>query len=423
MIMCRLVEHTSGRGMLESVTSDSNNGHHVRPTRPVSRTNHGRWQSSRHTSPNVNRIGGTLRGFPHHRISPARQTSQSSFNPHRSNNHRRNDHLARNYFSPQQSNSATYDTRQSSTIESTRQVASSLRHPTDSATHHISSSARQAAIALRQSTDSARQYADSTHHHRHPSRQRSNSFSMGQVSLTEPEADFNRREGQVSSQFHNTKPNNILDDKESISRSSHPIDVEGNNDILSRNIDEIVNARQTKGESLISNHEETQTSSNLQSLDSENSGRVSKAIQVNQVLEQEDEPSNSSRKNKNKKRKKSNKRRKRNRRNRRGRYRKIDSLIAKHNLTKHVSDEGGSFYECCPSKLVVLEKQVGKARNNHAVEIHPESQYFYERVCVESFEGAECIFPSRGVKSWVTTRCAPVYSYSQVIVSTVYFNI
>ena len=115
----------------------------------------------------------------------------------------------------------------------------------------------------------------------------------------------------------------------------------------------------------------------------------------------------------NRNRKKNKKKRRKNRKRGRNKRNKLDEIIATESLILHEVDNQ-SFLDCCPSKLVVVEKQVGKARNKHAVEIHPDSQFFYERVCLEEFEGTECLFPSRAVKSWVQTRCAPTYSFSQV---------
>ena len=115
--------------------------------------------------------------------------------------------------------------------------------------------------------------------------------------------------------------------------------------------------------------------------------------------------------NKNRKRDRNKKKKKKNKgRNKRN---KIDELIANESLILHEVD-GQPFLDCCPSKLVVVEKQVGKARDKHAVELHPDSQFFYERVCLEEFEGEECIFPARAHKNWVETRCAQTYSFSQV---------
>ncbi|XP_042883502.1 uncharacterized protein LOC122260340 [Penaeus japonicus] len=79
------------------------------------------------------------------------------------------------------------------------------------------------------------------------------------------------------------------------------------------------------------------------------------------------------------------------------------------------TEDGEQFYDCCPSKLVVKEIKVGKSRENYAMEISASHQLFYERVCLEGYEGKECVFPPRSLKRNVTTRCHQEYSLTQAI--------
>ncbi|XP_018021683.1 putative uncharacterized protein DDB_G0277255 [Hyalella azteca] len=205
-------------------------------------------------------------------------------------------------------------------------------------------------------------------------------------------------------------------------------------DTLTRRIDEIIQSRQSKTREI--SNGETDVSRKINGLDagvvqkssSSNSNRNSRADELETALtstldrqtsQREEQPANKGRHHRRDKSKKNRNRNQRNRNQKRkkkkGNRRRLEALIKEHSLTIH-DVEGESFLDCCPSKLVVVEKQVGKARDNHAVELHPDSQYFYERVCLDQFEGSECIFPSRAVKSWVKTRCAPTYSYSQALV-------
>lgn len=79
-------------------------------------------------------------------------------------------------------------------------------------------------------------------------------------------------------------------------------------------------------------------------------------------------------------------------------------------------EDGKQFYDCCPSKVVVKEIKVGKSRDNYAMDISASHQLFYERVCLEGYEGKKCVFPSRtNFRSGVTTRCHQQYSYTQAI--------
>ncbi|XP_063612771.1 uncharacterized protein LOC134786195 [Penaeus indicus] len=79
------------------------------------------------------------------------------------------------------------------------------------------------------------------------------------------------------------------------------------------------------------------------------------------------------------------------------------------------TEDGEQFYDCCPSKVVVKEIKVGKARDNYAMDISASHQLFYERVCLEGYEGKECVFPPRTLRRDVTTRCHQQYSYTQAI--------
>ncbi|KAF2348935.1 Cystine-knot cytokine [Trinorchestia longiramus] len=210
--------------------------------------------------------------------------------------------------------------------------------------------------------------------------------------------------------------NNRTDGKEHVVRD----------DRLSRNIDEIVLSRQNELRDFRTRETPVQRTMNSDRTESsnpqENGSHIQEVerptLQENRGEEQNNKTSTRKKKSK-KKQKKKNNRRNRNRRNRgnkgKKKRRRLQTLITEQNLVLH-DVEGESFLDCCPSKLVVIEKQVGKARDNHAVELHPDSQYFYERVCLDQFEGEECIFPSRALKPWVKTRCAPTYSFSQALV-------
>lgn len=131
--------------------------------------------------------------------------------------------------------------------------------------------------------------------------------------------------------------------------------------------------------------------------------------------ERRKQPKKDRNRNRNRSRNRKRDRNKKRRKKKRGRNKrnKLEELIANESLILHEVD-GQPFLDCCPSKLVVVEKQVGKARDKHAVEIHPQSQFFYERICHEDFEGEQCVFPARAIKSWADTRCAQTYSFSQV---------
>ncbi|XP_076046581.1 uncharacterized protein LOC143028417 isoform X2 [Oratosquilla oratoria] len=90
---------------------------------------------------------------------------------------------------------------------------------------------------------------------------------------------------------------------------------------------------------------------------------------------------------------------------------------------QHVDDNGDVYMDCCPSKMVVGLKMVGKkADGNTAVEINPDQQFFYERVCLEEFLGKECLFPARTIRKHAATRCVQLYSHSQALVRTYQSN-
>ena len=75
-----------------------------------------------------------------------------------------------------------------------------------------------------------------------------------------------------------------------------------------------------------------------------------------------------------------------------------------------------NIMDCCPSKLLVVEKNVGKARDYHAYEIHPNHKFFYERVCLEEYQNKTCNFPQKTVRKGVKSRCRQELSYSQALV-------
>ncbi|XP_047474480.1 uncharacterized protein LOC125028910 [Penaeus chinensis] len=98
--------------------------------------------------------------------------------------------------------------------------------------------------------------------------------------------------------------------------------------------------------------------------------------------------------------------------------RKLDQKFRKRLETEDVPitmEDGEQFYDCCPSKVVVKEIKVGKSRDNYAMDISASHQLFYERVCLEGYEGQECVFPPRTLRRGVTTRCHQQYSYTQAI--------
>ncbi|XP_037799409.1 uncharacterized protein LOC119594420 [Penaeus monodon] len=49
------------------------------------------------------------------------------------------------------------------------------------------------------------------------------------------------------------------------------------------------------------------------------------------------------------------------------------------------------------------------------MDISASHQLFYERVCLEGYEGKECVIPPRTLRRDVTTRCHQQYSYTQAI--------
>ncbi|XP_068205745.1 UPF0430 protein CG31712-like [Palaemon carinicauda] len=115
-----------------------------------------------------------------------------------------------------------------------------------------------------------------------------------------------------------------------------------------------------------------------------------------------------------KKRKKEEKKKKR--ANKKNKKRKPDREFVSYLRNQNISIydvEGDYFFDCCPSKLIVVQKAVGKAPNNHAVEIMETQDTFYERVCLDEVLDKECIFPARSLKKGVVTRCAQEWSFSQ----------
>ncbi|KAK8751420.1 hypothetical protein OTU49_017503 [Cherax quadricarinatus] len=96
---------------------------------------------------------------------------------------------------------------------------------------------------------------------------------------------------------------------------------------------------------------------------------------------------------------------------------KVENMIDQDVIT--VYGEGGEKYiDCCPSKSVIVKKIVGKADDNHAMEIHANHQHFYERVCLDEYLGKECIFPVKALRKGTVTRCVQQYSYSQALSRT-----
>lgn len=104
---------------------------------------------------------------------------------------------------------------------------------------------------------------------------------------------------------------------------------------------------------------------------------------------------------KNKRKKEKSRRRKQNKR--------LKEMLENEDVELHKID-GEEFMDCCPSKIIVVQLQVGKDRWNHAVEVHPD-QYVYERVCLQGIEEKECVFPARSLRKGVVTRCAQQFSY------------
>lgn len=91
---------------------------------------------------------------------------------------------------------------------------------------------------------------------------------------------------------------------------------------------------------------------------------------------------------------------------------RLHQILKNKDVQLHEVD-GKEYLDCCPSKFIVVEKQVGKDRNNHAVEVRPSQQYFYERVCLPDIEGKECVFPAKSLRKGVETRCAQEFSFVQ----------
>lgn len=94
---------------------------------------------------------------------------------------------------------------------------------------------------------------------------------------------------------------------------------------------------------------------------------------------------------------------------------RVRSLIKRKEISLTDID-GEEYLECCPSKIIVVEKQVGKDRNNHAVEVNPSQKYFYERVCHDDVKNKECLFASKAINKKLNTRCVQQFSYVQALV-------
>lgn len=93
---------------------------------------------------------------------------------------------------------------------------------------------------------------------------------------------------------------------------------------------------------------------------------------------------------------------------------KLQRLVDNTEISFH--EEGDEKYiDCCPSKLIVVQKTVGKGRDHLARSINPSHNEFHERVCLEGYEGKECIFPARTLRGGTITRCVQEYSYSQAL--------
>ncbi|XP_037777243.1 uncharacterized protein LOC119574190 [Penaeus monodon] len=120
------------------------------------------------------------------------------------------------------------------------------------------------------------------------------------------------------------------------------------------------------------------------------------------------------RKEKKKKRDSKKKKREDKKRRNRKRDREYRRLLEREDVHITVED-GEQFYDCCPSKVIVKEIRVGKSRDNYAMDISASHQLFYERVCLEGYEGKECVIPPRTLRRDVTTRCHQQYSYTQAI--------
>ncbi|KAG7160054.1 hypothetical protein Hamer_G020852 [Homarus americanus] len=92
----------------------------------------------------------------------------------------------------------------------------------------------------------------------------------------------------------------------------------------------------------------------------------------------------------------------------------VESLIRDSTIELH-DEDGEKFIDCCPTKRIFVKKMVGKARDNRAMDIEENHQQFEEHVCLEEYEGKECIFPVKALKRGTVTRCVQQYSYSQAL--------
>lgn len=99
---------------------------------------------------------------------------------------------------------------------------------------------------------------------------------------------------------------------------------------------------------------------------------------------------------------------------RRRRYREVRKMI-NDTIELYEDKDGTRYIDCCPSVLISINKPIGKNRTHHAVAIKVDSQAFTERVCMDGFEGKECIFPASALRPEVTTRCVQQFSFSQAL--------
>lgn len=100
---------------------------------------------------------------------------------------------------------------------------------------------------------------------------------------------------------------------------------------------------------------------------------------------------------------------------RRRRYREVRKMI-NDTIELYEDEDGTKYIDCCPSVLISINKEYGKGRSHRTMAIKPGHQAFTERMCMDGFEGKECIFPASALKPEVTTRCVQQYSYSQAII-------
>ncbi|KAK7086348.1 hypothetical protein SK128_014801 [Halocaridina rubra] len=144
---------------------------------------------------------------------------------------------------------------------------------------------------------------------------------------------------------------------------------------------------------------------------------TSAEIETEQTTNRNTREARNRRKEKRRKRQEDKKRKRGKKKNKqRRRDRDFESLLTDPNITIH-DIEGEKFLDCCPSKLVVVEKSVSRVPGSSLPwEIREDHRYFYERVCFDEYLGKECIFPARSLRKGVVTRCAQEYSYTQAII-------